>query len=462
MSVVSGTNATSPAATLNDRPLPLDSDAAQHGRRTRVRWVVLALVFFGTTINYVDRQVMSLLAPELQRRYGISDVQYGYTQSAFALSYAVGQLASGAWLDRVGTRIGYAVALVAWSAASMLHALARGAWSFGLMRGLLGVTESPNFPAAAKTLAEWFPRKERAFAFGFINAGTNMGVILAAATVPWLAATYGWQWAFIGTGALGLLWLAFWVPIYRKPHEHPRVNAAELAYINSDPPEPTAKIPWATLLTYRQAWAFAVGKFLTDSMWWFYMAWFAKFLHTRHGLDLVHIGLPLVTVYLISDLGSISGGWLSSAMIKRGASVNLARKTALLVCALGVVPIMFAQNVSGLWSAVLILGLATAAHQGFSSNLYTLVSDMFPKRAVASVAGLGGTCGYFGASLFAAFVGYMVEGKGNYLVPFICAGSAYLVAFLFIHLLAPRLEPALADRAEPAGFEPIVPPGNKG
>lgn len=407
--------------------------------KSRFRWVILGLVFFATTVNYLDRLVMGILAPDLQKLFSISDVQYGYIQSAFALSYAFGQLISGGVLDRIGVRIGFTLALLAWSGASIGHALARGAWSFGLMRGLLGFAESPNFPAATKTLSEWFPRRERAFAFGFVNAGTNMGAILAPAVVPWLATTYGWQWAFIGTGAFGLIWLIFWLPIYRSPAEHPRVSEEELRYIQSDPPEPQEKIPWARLFTYREAWAFALGKFLTDSMWWFYMTWFPKFLNQQHGLNLLSIGLPLVVIYLMADLGSIAGGWISSAMIRRGATVNRARKTALFLCALGVLPVLAAQSISQLWLAVLVLGLATASHQGFSSNLYTLVSDMFPRSSVASVAGLGGTAGYFGASLFQVFVGHMVQGSGNYLVPFLCAAFAYLVACLVIHLLAPRI-----------------------
>jgi ACS family hexuronate transporter-like MFS transporter len=261
--------------------------------------------------------------------------------------------------------------------------------------------------------------------------------------VPWLAVTYGWQWAFAGTGLLGFLWLALWLPLYRKPREHPRVSAAELALIESDPPETAVHVPWRELLRYRQTWAFAVGKFLTDSMWWFYMTWLPKFLHDRHGLDLLQVGLPLVAIYVMADLGSIAGGFLSSTMIRNGSSVNRARKTALVICAVGVLPIAFAQAVNGMWTAVLILGLATAAHQGFSTNLYTLVSDLFPKRAVASVAGIGGTFGYGGASLFQLLVGYLVVGSHpNYVVPFICASVAYLIAVFAIHLLAPRLTPA--------------------
>src|SRR5688572_26389189 len=417
--------------------------AVPSGRRTHFRWVILALVFFATTINYLDRMVMGILAPDLQKEFAITDVQYGYIQGAFALSYAFGQLICGGLLDRIGVKLGFALALTGWSIASIAHAFARGPWGFGIARCFLGVAESPNFPAATKTLSEWFPKRERAFAFGFVNAGTNMGAILAPLVVPWLAVNYGWQWAFVGTGAIGLFWLFFWIPLYKSPQEHPRVSPAELAHIQSDPPEPSEKIPWLRLFTYRGAWAFALGKFLTDSMWWFFMAWFPKFLNTHHNLNLLKIGLPLVVIYLMADAGSIAGGWLSSSMIKRGATVNRARKTALFICALGVLPIMFSQNVKNLWVGVLILGLATAAHQGFSSNLYTLVSDMFPKRSVASVAGFGGTAGYVGASIFQVFVGYMVQDRGNYMVPFIVAGSGYFLALAMIQLLAPKIEPAL-------------------
>lgn len=399
-------------------------------------------------MNYLDRMVMGILAPGLQKEYGITDIQYGYIGSAFALSYAFGQVLTGRLIDKIGIRLGYGLALAGWSIASMLHAVAGSAWGFGIMRAILGITESPAFPTAAKALAEWFPRRERAFAFGFVNAGTNMGAILAAATVPWLAVTYGWQWAFIGTGAVGLLLLFFWIPIYKSPELHPKVSPAELAHINSDAPEPKFALPWLSLIGCRQAWAFALGKFLTDSMWWFYMTWFAKYLNKTYDLDLLKIGLPLVAIYLLSDVGSLSGGWLSSTLIKRGATVNRARKTALFVAAVAVTPILFAQYITGVWTAVLLLGLVTAAHQAFSSNLYTLVSDMFPRRAVATVAGFGGMFGYFGASLFQIFVGYSVEKQQNYTLPFICVAAAYLVAFGVIHLLAPRLEPAvLPDKA---------------
>ncbi|MFI5379872.1 MAG: MFS transporter [Tepidisphaerales bacterium] len=436
-----------------DVPLVAQLDPTQQ-RMTRFRWVILGLLFLGTTVNYVDRLVMGILAPELQAKYNISNDAYGTINAAFTACYAVGQLVSGRLLDQIGTRLGYGLALVAWSVSSIAHAAARGTFGFSVVRGMLGLSESPNFPASTKSLAEWFPKRERALAFGFINAGSNMGAIVAPAVVPFLATNYGWQWAFVLTGALGFLCLALWIPIYKRPQDHPRVSPAELALIESDPPEPTVHIPWLHLLAFRQTWSFGVAKFLTDSMWGFYIFWIPKFLHDRHQLDLMHIGLPLITVYVMADVGSICGGWLSSAMIHRGSSVNMARKTAILISALGVVPIIFAPNVAGLWSAVLILGLATASHQAFSSNIYTTVSDMFPKRAVASVAGLGGTCGYIGASIFQKVIGLSVDKYHNYILPFVCAGLAYLVAFAVIQLLAPRLDPAIVDQK---GFD-VLPP----
>jgi MFS transporter, ACS family, hexuronate transporter len=431
---------------LRQESEPLQLQQGASTRISRFRWVILGLVFFATTINYVDRLVMGILAPDLQAQYGISNRDYGYIQAAFAMAYAFGQMASGAWLDRVGTRVGYVIALAAWSLSSALHALARSALSFGVMRAMLGVSESPNFPAAVKTLAEWFPKRERALAMGVVNAGSNVGAVLAPLAVPWLALHYGWQWAFIGTAAMGMCWLVFWIPIYRRPAEHPRVSPAELAYINMDPPEPVTKVPWVTLLSYRQAWAFVLAKFLTDPIWWFYMTWVPKFLHDRHGLNLSTIGLPLVAVYVMADLGSIGGGWLSSSLIHRGWSINRARKTAMFGCALCVIPIVFASDVSSVWAAVAIVGLATAAHQGFSSNLYTLVSDMFPRRTVGSVAGLGGTFGYLGATLFSGLTGHILNWSGQkYVILFVVAGSAYLVAFTVLHLLAPGLKPAVVD-----------------
>jgi ACS family hexuronate transporter-like MFS transporter len=439
-----------PAQAVND--LPLDYSSGK--RATRFRWTILVLVFFAITINYIDRMVMGILAPELREKFNINNTAYGYITAAFAISYAFGQMVSGRWLDWIGTRVGYAIALAAWSIASMLHAAAGSAFGFGLMRALLGITESPAYPAAVKTLAEWFPKKERALGMGFANAGANVGAILAPVMVPWLAINYGWQWAFIVSGAIGLIWLAFWIPLYRVPHEHPRVSADELAYINSDPPEPAGKVRWAKLLTKPQAWGFVLGKFFTDPVWSFYLFWLPLFLKDRHGVAIGGVAAPLVVIYLMADVGSIGGGWLSSSLIKRGWSINAARKLTLLVCALAVVPAAFVPMISSMWTAVIIVGVALSAHQGFSSNLYTLVSDTFPKRAVGSVAGLGGTFGYVGYTLFGIVTGWILDlTNKNYTPVFVICGSAYLVAFLIIQLTMPRLEPATMDETAPGGFE---------
>ncbi|OLE57445.1 MAG: hypothetical protein AUG74_18130 [Bacteroidetes bacterium 13_1_20CM_4_60_6] len=340
----------------------------------RVRWVVCALLFAATTINYVDRQVLGILAPDLQRSLGWSEVQYGYIVTAFQAAYALGLLFVGRLMDRFGSRLGYAVAVAFWSVAAMAHALARSALGFGVARFALGLGESGNFPVAIKTVAEWFPKRDRAFATGLLNSGTNIGAIVAPLVVPPLALAFGWQWAFVATGALGLGWLALWLRVYRPPASHPRVSPAELAYIHRDPAEPggDGDIRWAQLLVHRQTWAVAVGKLLTDPVWWFYLYWLPKFLNEHHGLTLAKMGLPLVTVYLLSDAGSIAGGWLSSSLLRRGWSVNAARKTTLLVCAIAVTPIAFASQVTNLWGAVGLVGLAAAAHQGWSANMFTL------------------------------------------------------------------------------------------
>ena len=445
------------AATSTDAPPPLSTAAAPAPAlplgyaagetRTRFRWVILGLVFFAITINYVDRMVMGLLAPDLKARFHISDTAYGYVAgTCFGLAYAIGQLVSGRWLDWIGTRIGYAVALFCWSIASMLHAVAGSTVGFGIARALLGVTESPAYPAAAKTLAEWFPRKERAFAMGVVNAGANIGAVIAPLVVTWLALNFGWQSAFVVTGAVGLLWLAAWLPIYRLPHEHRRVNPGELAYINQDPPESTGRIRWAALFGKRQAWGFMLGKFMTDPVWSFYLFWLPSFLRDQHKLAAGQIAWAMATVYIIADVGSIAGGWMSSAMIKRGLSVNAARKATLATCAVLAVPAVLVPTMQTHWPAVLLCGMALAAHQGFSSNLYTLVSDTFPKRAVGSVAGMGGTFGYVGYSIFGVATGMILDATGkNYLPVFLMCGTAYLVAFAAIHLLMPRLAPALFD-----------------
>jgi MFS transporter, ACS family, hexuronate transporter len=290
-------------------------------------------------------------------------------------------------------------------------------------------------------VAEWFPKKERALATGIFNAGTNVGAIITPLIVPWIVLHWGWRGAFVGIGALGFVWLALWLTIYRKPEEHPRVSQAELKYIRSDAQEPTGKTRWFQLVRLRETWAFAMGKFLTDPIWWFYLFWVPGFLQDKHGLALSGIGIPIMVIYVISDAGSVVGGWISSALIKRGRSVNAARKTAMLLCAIGVVPVVFAYRVQSTWSAVGLIGLAAACHQGFSANLYTLTSDMFPARAVGSVTGIGGMAGAISGFFIAKVVGHVLQWTQSYMVPFVMAGSAYLVALAVIHVLAPRLEP---------------------
>jgi MFS transporter, ACS family, hexuronate transporter len=414
--------------------------------RSSLRWLVLALLFFAITINYIDRLVISLLAPDLQARFSISDVQYGIIGSAFAIAYALGQVGSGRLLDRIGTRCGYGLSLIAWSICAMLTSLGAGPLSFASFRAALGVAESPSFPGAAKVCAEWFPRRQRAFAFGFVNAGANMAAISTPLIVSWLTLRFGWQAAFVYTGALGLALAAVWFPFYRRPERHPWISNEELALIKSDPPEPTARIRWSQVIRYRQAWTFVAGKFLSDSIWWFFMTWIPKFFRADpYHLQLTDIGWPLVTIYLMADLGSLGGGALSSALLKRGHSVNFARKTAMLLFGALALPIIFAPALHNLWLVVLVVGLATAGHQGFSSNIYTLCSDLFPQNAVGSVAGFGGFFGYVGASLFQLFTGNWVQYTHNYYAPFCCAGIAYILSVAIIHWLSPDLKPAVVS-----------------
>jgi len=406
------------------------------------RWTVCGLLFAATTINYIDRQVLGILAPHLQKVIGWSEVEYGYIISAFQIAYALGLALFGRFIDKFGTKTGYAVSIVFWSVAAMAHAAVRTVFGFGAARFALGIGEAGNFPSAIKTVAEWFPRKERAFATGLFNAGTNMGAIIAPAVVPWLTITFGWPSAFLATGALGFLWIIFWLILYEIPERKRNIRPRELAHILSDPPEPTPeRIPWLSLLRYRQTWAIVLGKFLTDPIWWFYLYWMAKFLNAKFGLTLTGLALPLVAVYLLADVGSIGGGWLSSSLIKRGWTVNRGRKRVMLLCALCVVPVVMAPRASTVTVAVLLVGLAGAAHQAWSANIFTFASDMFPKRAVGSVTGLGGMAGAVGGILFSSTAGHILEATGSYTIHFLIAGSAYILALGVIQLLAPRLSP---------------------
>ncbi|HTS13343.1 MAG TPA: MFS transporter [Candidatus Limnocylindrales bacterium] len=405
------------------------------------RWVICALLLLGTTKNYMDRQILGVLKTTLQHNLGWSEIDYANLVFAFQAAYAIGMLVVGWLIDRLGTRIGYTAAMIFWSLASMGHALAHSLSDFVVARFALGFGESGVFPASIKTVAEWFPARERALATGIFNAGTNLGAIVTPLIIPWITIHWGWRAGFVVTGSLGFLWVIVWLLVYRKPEEHPLVSPAELAYIRSDPQEPSVRVKWLGLLRHRQTWAFVAGKFIIDPIWWFYLFWAPDFLQRKHGLSLMQIGVPIMVIYVISDAGSVAGGWFSSFLIHKGSTVNRARKMAMLFCAIAVLPVIYASRARGLWTAVLLIALGAAAHQAFSCNLLTLPSDIFPSRAVASVVGIGGMAGAVGGMLIAKIVGYVLQWTGSYRIPFLIAGFAYILAFVCIHLLSPELKP---------------------
>jgi ACS family hexuronate transporter-like MFS transporter len=418
----------------------LSNDQAAPGGR--FRWTICSLLFVATTINYIDRQVLGILAPDLQKAIGWSEIEYGYIVVAFQAAYALGLPLFGRFIDRYGTKLGYTISILGWSVAAMAHALASSALSFGIARALLGVSEAGNFPASIKTTAEWFPKKERALATGIFNSGANIGAVVAPATVPWLAEHWGWGGAFIATGAIGFFWIIAWLLLYERPEASKRVSKEELAFIQSDREEvTTVKVPMSVLFRHKETWAFVLGKFLTDPIWWFYLYWLPKFLNTQYGLTLTNLGLPLIAIYTMTTVGSVGGGWASSRLIASGWAVNKSRKMVMLVCALLVVPIIFMSGSSNLWAAVFFIGLAAAAHQGWSANIFTLVSDMFPKKAVGSVVGLGGMAGSVGGMIFSMTAGYLLAWTGSYMTLFYIAGSAYVIALVVIQLLVPRIKP---------------------
>jgi MFS transporter, ACS family, hexuronate transporter len=428
---------------LNASPDRSVLEPESKGPRTVIghfRWVICAVLLFGTTKNYMDRQVIGILKNSLQHQFGWSEIDYGNLVFSFQAAYALGMVVVGRLIDTLGTRLGYGLAMVGWSLASMAHGVMNSLSGFMVVRFALGFGEAGVFPASLKAVAEWFPKKERALATGIFNAGTNVGAVLTPLLVPWITGRWGWRWAFFLIGALGLFWLLVWGWLYRKPEDHRRCSPSELQYIVRDRAAVTEKIGWRKLLPHRQTWAFAAGKFIIDPIWWFYLFWIPDFLQRTHGLVL-KIGPPIVAIYLIADGGSVAGGWFSSWLIHQGKSVNSARKIAMLVCAVCVVPITFAPKIVSLWGEVLLIGLAAGAHQGFSGNLLTLPSDMFPSKAVASVVGIGGMAGAIGGMFIAKLVGYFLQWTGSYRVPFLIAGTAYLVAFGVIHLLAPGLQP---------------------
>jgi len=389
----------------------------------------------------MDRQVLGVLKTTLQHELGWNEIEYYNLITAFQGAYALGMLAVGWLIDRLGAKVGYALAMIFWSLAAIAHAGCASLASFQVARSALGFWEAGVFPASIKAVADWFPKKERALATGIFNAGTSAGAMATPLLVPWITLRWGWRWAFVGTGALGVFWLVLWLTFYSKPEEDSRVSREELAHIRSDRHAPLQAIRWSQLLPLRQTWAFVIGKFMLDPIWWFYLFWVPDFLQRKHGLPLAQIGLPLVTIYLISDVGSIGGGWISSTLIHRGTSVNWARKLAMLICALTVVPIVFAYDARNLWVAVGLIGMAAAGHQGFSANLFTMTSDLFPAQAVASVVGIGGMAGAVGGMFIAKLVGFILQRSGSYQIPFLIAGSSYILALGLIHLLTPRLKP---------------------
>ena len=435
------------ATTTNS--LVADGVKTTRARIGNFRWTICALLFFAATINYIDRQVIGILKPTLKAELGWDEIAYSNVVFWFQAAYALGFILMGRLMDRLGTRRGFSLAVAFWSLAAMAHALASSVLTFSFARFGLGLGESGNFPASIKTVAEWFPKKERALATGIFNAGTNVGAIVTPLSVPWIVGHLGWRWAFIITGSIGFVWLIAWYALYRRPQEHRRCNKAELAYINSDPPDAESKIPWLRLLPHRQTWAFVIAKFMTDPIWWFYLFWIPGFLHDKYNLPLDRFtsGLPLVVIYMMADVGSVGGGWLSSTLIKRGWQLGRARKIAMLICAICVVPIVLVSGTSSMWAAVVLIGLAASAHQGWSANVFTMTSDLFPRRAVGSVVGIGGMAGAVGGMLIAKIVGYVLQWTGSYLPIFIMAGSTYLTALLFIHLLVPRFAPAPEQEA---------------
>lgn len=413
------------------------------------RWSVVALLFFATTINYIDRQVLGMLKPVIADEIHLSEADYGYIVSAFQAAYAIGLLVVGRLIDRFGTRISYALAIALWSLAGCLHAAARSALGFGIARFALGLGESANFPAAIKATAEWFPKRERALATGLFNAGSNIGAVVSPLIVTYLTVVYGWQIAFIVTGSLGFVWMICWLLVYRLPQQSKRVGAAELAYIRQDDEADKAddddsaaaaadRIDWRRLLSQRATIGITLARFVCDWVWWFFLFWTPDFLEKSFGVDIRQMVLPLIVIYTFSSFGGIFGGYLSSALIRRGRTVPFARKAALLVCALLVVPVVTIPGTGSLWAAIGLISIACFAHQGWASNIYTLVSDYYPRERVATMTSLAGFAGSVGGVLAASAVGNLLELTGSYFVVFLMAGLAYLAAWGCLQLFLPR------------------------
>jgi MFS transporter, ACS family, hexuronate transporter len=417
------------------------------------RWVVVALLFFATSINYLDRQVVSLLKPHLEKQFQWTETDYSHIVMAFTASYALGLLVFGNFIDKIGTKLGYTISLIIWSLAAMGHAIAKSTFGFGAARVALGLGESGNFPAAIKAVAEWFPKKERALATGIFNSGANIGQVAAPIIVPWIFGVYGWQMAFFLTGAVGFIWLIFWRVFYEKPSKHKKLTAAEYEFIHSDTeeevihPGDTGKVSWIKLLSLRQTWTFVAGKLLTDPIWYFFLFWLPSYFSSRFDIDLKKPSLPLAIVYTVTTIGSIGGGYLSSWFIKKGWPVFKARKIAMLIFAFCVVPIISARFASNIWQVVGLIGLAAAAHQAWSANIFTTVSDVFPKKTISSVVGIGSMAGAVGGIFFPALIGYILESNKQaghivlgYNIIFLICGCAYLLAWIIMHFISPKMK----------------------
>jgi ACS family hexuronate transporter-like MFS transporter len=447
---------------------PLDYAQDHLGLRTQFRWMVCALLFFATLINYVDRQILALLKETLDKELGWSNAEYGMANALFQVAYGISFIGFGWFIDRFGTKIGYAVSIAIWSIAAAAHAAVSSVTGFYAARLLLGLGEAGNFPSAIKATAQWFPKRERAFSTSIFNSGASVAAVAAPLTIPVIAAAWHWQGTFVLAGAMGFLWLIAWWWLYEVPERHKRVNAAEREHILSDRDEALQerKVPWASILGYRQAWSFIVAKFLTDPVWWFFLIWLPDFFKKTRGLDIKNSMYHLATIYGIITVLSIFGGWLPGYLNKLGWSVTRSRKVAMFIYACLVLPIYFVTSAGNIWVAVALIGLAGAAHQAWSANLFTTVSDMFPKNAVASVTGLGGLAGSAGGFMFPILTGKLLDAfeksgnaRGGYAILFTICGFAYIVAFVLHHLLAPRFEqiPGGEVAPEPRGFEVSTP-----
>ncbi|CAL1692888.1 Hexuronate transporter [Brevundimonas subvibrioides] len=431
------------ATAKTDGPIQIQPPAGKY------RWVVVWLLFAAMVINYVDRQALGVLKPTLMDEFGWTETNYADIVFWFQASYAISYLLWGRLVDRIGARWGFGLAFIIWQIAFIAHAGIRSLNTAIFARVALGIGEGGGFPAGIKAVTEWFPKKERAFAVGIFNAGTNIGAIITPLIIPFIASIWlgtvaepNWQMALIIVGVAGFIWVPIWFAVYKRPGEHKRVTPAELNWIAQDAPDPVHKIGWLKLLTVRETWAYALGKFLIDPIWWFFLFWLPGFLQKTYDLNILTFGPPLIAIYLLSDVGSVGGGWLSSQFLKRGMSLNAARKLTMLICAIAVLPVAFAGMAANLWVAVLIIGIATAAHQGFSANLYAMPGDVFPRSAVGSVVGIGGMIGGFGGMAMAKYAGYVLDQIGSYTPIFVVAASAYLVALLVIHILSPKYAPA--------------------